>query len=75
MVINTILQQPVTDIKTGLGNLDKITKNAVDIEIDFTKINQEIRHIANEKSLPRYLLDIDELKVRYLELSVRAVDK
>ncbi len=74
IAIDTILQQQVTDIKTGLDNLDKITKNAVDIEIDFAKIDQEIRHIANEKSLPRYLLDIAELKVRYLELSVRAFE-
>ena len=74
MAIDTILQQQVTDIKTGLENLDKITKNAVGIEIDFAKIDQEIRHIANEKSLPRYLLDIAELKVRYLELSVRAFE-
>ncbi len=29
MAIDTILQQQVTDIKTGLDNLDKITKNAV----------------------------------------------
>ena len=74
IAIDTILQQQVTDIKTGLDNLDKITKNAVDIEIDFAKIDHEIRHIANEKSLPRYLLDIAELKVRYLELSVRAFE-
>ena len=74
LAIDTILQQQVTDIKTGLDNLDKITKNAVGIEIDFAKMNQEIRHIANEKSLPRYLLDIAELKVRYLELSVRAFE-
>ena len=39
MAIDTILQQQVTDIKTGLDNLDKITKNAVDIEIDFAKID------------------------------------
>ena len=65
LAIDSILQQQVTDIKTGLDNLDKITKNAVDIEIDFAKIDQEIRHIANEKSLPRYLLDIamDEIEV------------
>ena len=74
VAIDTILQQQVTDIKTGLDNLDKITKNAVDIEIDFAKIDQEIRHIANEKSLSRYLLDMAELKVRYLELSVRAFE-
>ena len=74
LAIDTILQQQVTDIKTGLDNLVKITKNAVGIEIDFAKIDQEIRHIANEKSLPRYLLDIAELKVRYLELSVRAFE-
>ena len=74
LAIDTILQQQVIDIKTGLDNLDKITKNAVGIEIDFAKIDQEIRHIANEKSLPRYLLDIAELKVRYLELSVRAFE-
>ena len=39
--IDTILQQQVTDIKTGLNNLDKITKNAVNIEIDFAKLDQE----------------------------------
>ena len=72
--IDTILQQQVVDIKTGLDNLDKITKNAVGIEIDFAKIDREIRHLANEKSLPRYLLDLAELKVRYLELSVKAFE-
>ena len=71
VAIDTILQQQVTDIKTGLENLDRITKNAVGIEIDFSKIDHEIRHLANEKSLPRYLLDLAELKVRYLELSVK----
>lgn len=33
LAIDTILQQQVTDIKTGLENLDKITKNAVGIEL------------------------------------------
>ena len=74
VAIDTILQQQVTDIKTGLENLDKITKNAVDIEIDFSKLDLEIRHYATEKSISRYLLDLAELKIRYLELSVRAFD-
>lgn len=74
IAIDNILQQQVTDIKTGLDNLDKITKNAVGIEIDFEKIDHEIRHLSTEKSLPRYLLDLAELKVRYLELSVRAFE-
>ena len=74
LAIDTILQQQVTDIRTGLNNLDKITKNAVNIEIDFAKLDQEIRHEASEKSLPRYLLDLAELKVRYLELSVKAFE-
>ncbi|WP_407413180.1 hypothetical protein [Methanobrevibacter sp.] len=74
IAIDTILQQQVTDIKTGLDNLDRITKNAVGIEIDFGKLDHEIRHNANEKSLPRYLLDLAELKVRYLELSVKAFE-
>ena len=74
MAIDTILQQQVTDIKTGLDNLDKITKNAVGIEIDFAKLDQEVRYHAGEKSLARYLLDLAELKIRYLELSVKAFD-
>ena len=74
LAIDNILQQQVTDIKTGLENLDKITKNAVGIEIDFEKLDHEIRHNANEKSLARYLLDLTELKIRYLELSVKAFD-
>ena len=74
MAIDTILQQQVTDIKTGLENLDKITKNAVGIEIDFEKLEREVRHNSNEKSLPRYLLDLEELKIRYLELSVKAFE-
>lgn len=74
LAIDTILQQQVTDIKTCLENLDKITKNAVDIEIDFEKLDNEVRFHANEKSLVRYLLDFTELKIRYLELSVRAFD-
>ena len=72
--IDVILQQQVSDIKTGLDNLDRITKNAVEIEIDFAKLDQEIRYNANEKSLVRYLLDLAELKIRYLELSVKAFD-
>ena len=71
MAIDTILQQQVTDIKTGLENLDKITKNAVGIEIDFEKLEREVRYNANDKSLSRYLLDLEELKIRYLELSVK----
>lgn len=74
MAIDTILQQQVTDIKTGLENLDKITKNAVGIEIDFEKMEREVRYNANDKSLPRYLLDLEELKIRYLELSVKAFE-
>ena len=74
MAIDTILQQQVTDIKTGLENLDKITKNAVGIEIDFEKLDQEVRYNANEKSLARYLIDLAELKIRYLELSVKAFE-
>lgn len=74
VAIDIILQQQITDIKTGLDNLDKITKNAVNIEIDFAKLEHEVRHNASEKSLARYLIDIEELKVRYLELSVRAFD-
>ena len=74
MAIDNILQQQVTDIKTGLENLDKITKNAVGIEIDFAKLDQEVRYHAGEKSLARYLLDLVELKIRYLELSVKAFD-
>ena len=41
LAIDSILHQQVTDIKTGLENLDKITKNAVGIEIDFEKQDQE----------------------------------
>lgn len=74
VAIDTILQQQVTDIKTGLENLDKITKNAVGIEIDFEKLEREVRHGANEKILPRYLIDLEELKIRYLELSVKAFE-
>ena len=74
LAIDTILQQQVTDIKTGLDNLDKITKNAVGLEIDFEKLDQEVRYNANEKSLTRYLIDLTELKIRYLELSVRAFE-
>ena len=74
LAIDTILQQQVTDIKTGLDNLDKITKNAVGIEIDFAKLDQEVRYNANEKSLVRYLIDLTELKIRYLELSVKAFE-
>lgn len=74
LAIDIILEQQVADIKTGLNNLDKITKNAVGIEIDFAKLDLELRNMANEKSLPRYLLDLAELKVRYLELSVRAFE-
>ena len=74
LAIDTILQQQVTDIKTGLDNLDKITKNAVGIEIDFAKLDQEVRYNANEKSLARYLIDLTELKIRYLELSVKAFE-
>ncbi len=74
IALDTILQQQVTDIKTGLDNLDKITKNAVGIEIDFAKLDHEIRHYATEKGLARYLLDLAELKVRYLELSVKAFE-
>ena len=57
-----------------MENLDKITKNAVGIEIDFEKLDQEVRYNANEKSLARYLIDLTELKIRYLELSVKAFD-
>jgi len=74
LAIDTILQQQVTDIKTGLDNLDRITKNAVGIEIDFEKLDHELRYNSTEKSLPRYLLDLAELKVRYLELSVKAFE-
>ena len=74
LAIDTILQQQVTDIKTGLDNLDKITKNAVGLEIDFEKLDQEVRYNANENSLARYLIDLTELKIRYLELSVRAFE-
>ena len=58
LAIDSILQQQVTDIKTGLENLDRITKNAVGIEIDFEKLDKEIRYNANEKRLARYLLDL-----------------
>ena len=74
IAIDNILQQQVTDIKTGLDNLDRITQNAVHIEIDFAKLDQEIRSNATEKSIARYLLDLAELKIRYLELSVKAFD-
>ena len=62
LAIDTILQQQVTDIKTGLDNLDKITKNAVGIEMGFAKRDQEVRYNVNEKSLARYLIDLTELK-------------
>ena len=62
LAIDNILQQQVMDIKTGLENLDKITKNAVDIEIDFEKLDREIRYNANEKRLARYLLDLTEFE-------------
>lgn len=74
LAIDTILQQQVTDIKTGLENLNKITKNAVGIEIDFEKLEKEVKYHAGDKSLSRYLLDLSELKIRYLELSVRAFE-
>ena len=74
MDIDSILQQQVTDIKTGLENLDKITKNAVGLEIDFEKLDREVRYNANEKSLARYLIDITELKIRYLELFIKVFE-
>ena len=64
MAIDTILQQQVTDIKTGLENLDKITK----------KLDQELKKKKKKKSLARYLIDLAELKIRYLELSVKAFE-
>ena len=33
---------------------------------------RKIRYNANEKSLARYLLGLTELKIKYLELSVKA---
>ncbi len=74
IAIDTILQQQVTDITTGLDNLDKITRNAINIEIDFEKLEREIRFNATEKNLARLLLDFTELKIRYLELSVRTFE-
>lgn len=74
MAIDSILQQQVTDIKTGLENLDKITKNAVGLEIDFEKLDREVIYNANEKSLARYLIDITELKIRYLELFIKVFE-
>ena len=78
IAIDTILQQQVTDIKTGLENLDKITKNAVGIEIDFEKLNREVRYHAGEKSLARYLLDLyskmkwtDYLKTVFLNWKIK----
>ena len=57
-----------------MENLDKITKNGVGIEIDFEKLDRDVRYHAGEKSLARYLIDLTELKIRYLELSVKAFD-
>ena len=57
LAIDSILQQQVTDIKTGLENLDKITKNEVSLEIDFEKRDNEVRYNANEQGLARYLID------------------
>jgi len=74
IAIDTILQQQVTDIQTGLDNLDRITRNAISIEIDFEKLEREIRLNASEKNIGRYLLDFTELKIRYLELSVRTFE-
>lgn len=74
MDIDSILQQQVTDIKTGLENLDKITKNAVGLEIDFEKLDREVRYNAKEKSPGRYLIDITELKIRYLELFIKVFE-
>lgn len=74
MAIDSILQQQVTDIKTGLENLDKITKNAVGLEIDFEKLDPEVRYNANEKSLAGYLINITELKIRYLELFIKVFE-
>ena len=51
-----------------------MTKNAVGIEIDFEKLEREVRYNANDKILPRQLLDLEELKIRYLELSVKAFE-
>ena len=75
IAIDTILQQQVTDIKTGLENLDKITKNAVGIEIDFEKLNREVRYHAGEKSLARYLLDLRvlELEDKKIEMSQKDI--
>ena len=74
IAIDTILQQQVTDIQTGLDNLDRITRNAIGIEIDFEKLEREIRNNATDKNIVRYLLDFTELKIRYMELSVRAFE-
>lgn len=74
MDIDSILQQQVTDIKTGLENLDKITKNAVGLEIDFEKLDREVKYNAKEKSPGRYLIDITELKIRYLELFIKVFE-
>ena len=74
IAIDTILQQQVTDIQTGLDNLDKITRNAINIEIDFEKLERELRNHATDKNIGRYLLDFTELKIRYLELSVRTFE-
>ena len=74
IAIDIILQQQVTDIQTGLDNLDRITRNAINIEIDFEKLERELRNHATDKNIGRYLLDFTELKIRYLELSVRTFE-
>ena len=74
IAIDTILQQQVTDIQTGLDNLDRITRNAINIEIDFKKLEREIRNNSTDKNIVRHLLDFTELQIRYLELSVKTFE-
>ena len=59
--------------------LKKLTLEAFEpfrnkIEIDFEKLEREIRFNATEKNLARLLLDFTELKIRYLELSVKTFE-
>ena len=72
-----IAQKQITDNSVYEDNIDMAIDTILQqqvTDIDFEKLEREVRHNSNEKSLPRYLLDLEELKIRYLELSVKAFE-
>lgn len=72
-IIDEIVNNQLVEIKTGLHYVDNIIHMASNLQVDFKELEEEVR-FSDSKSKYRYLIDIANLKIKYMEIGLKAFE-